>query len=86
MKTVFLSIKNPYFVEGNNILKKELNITKLSEVTEKLKSLGYDGLIMESGFYAKGGPFKLILAFYPNQIKSVENNGSWDMNDDNIYK
>jgi hypothetical protein len=24
-------------------------------------------------------------AFYPNQIKSVDNDGTWDMDDDNIY-
>jgi hypothetical protein len=50
-----------------------------------LKKLGYDGLIVERGFYAYGGPHKMFIAFYPNQIKSVYNNGSWNTSDNNIY-
>ncbi len=85
IKSVYLSIKNPYYIESNNELKKQLGISKLADVNETLKDLGYDGLIMERGFYAKGGPYTLYLAFYPNQIKSVKNDGSWDIDDNNIY-
>ena len=85
LKPVYLSLKNPYFTDGNNELKNELGIDKLKDVNKTLKSLGYDGLIMSRGFYAKGGPFVLYLAFYPNQIKSINNDGSWDIDDDNIY-
>lgn len=85
LKSVFLSLKNPYIVTDNNTLKKELEIEILADVNEILKSMGYDGLIMEKGFYAKGGPFRLFLAFYPNQIKSIENDGTWDVGDNNIY-
>lgn len=85
IKPVFLSLKNPYIVDGNNDLKKELGLVKLSAVNKTLKNLGYDGLIMKRGFYAKGGPFVLYLAFYPNQIKSIHNGGTWDISDNNIY-
>jgi len=85
LKPVYLSLKNPYFTDGNNELKNELSINKLSEVNKTLKELGHDGLIMKRGFYTKGGPFTLYLAFYPNQIKSINNDGSWDTNDNNIY-
>ena len=85
IKPVYLSLKNPYITEGYNEIKSELGITKLSEVNKTLKSLGYDGLIMKRGFYANGGPFGLYLAFYPNQINSVSNDGSWDVGDDNIF-
>jgi len=85
IKSVFLSLKKPYITNGHNELKSELGLTKLSDVNKTLKSLGYDGLIMKKGFYAKGGPFTLYLSFYPNQIKSVNNDGTWDIGDDNIY-
>lgn len=85
LKRVYLSLKNPYFTDGYNELKNELCIDKFKDVNETLKSLGYDGLIMKKGFYARGGPFVLYLAFYPNQIKSINNDGTWDIGDDNIY-
>jgi hypothetical protein len=85
LKSCFLSIKNPYIVNDNNALKTELKIDKFAVVNNKLKKMGYDGLIMERGFYAKGGPHKLFLAFYPHQVKSILNDGSWDINDNNIY-
>lgn len=85
LKPVFLSFKNPYFVSDYNVLKKVLDITKLSQVNEILKNMGYDSLIMEKGFFAIGGHHRLYLAFYPNQIKSINNDGSWDVNDNNIY-
>ena len=66
-------------------MKNELDITKLGDANKMLKKKGYDGLIIKRGFYAKGGPFKLYLAFYPNQIKSIRNDGTWDAGDDNIY-
>jgi len=82
---VFLSIQNPYIVNNYKELSSNLGIEKLSEVNSKLKSLGYDGLIIEKGFYSNGGPYKLFLAFYPTQIKSVENNGEWNPEKNDIY-
>lgn len=85
VKQVFLSLKNPYFSDGANELKRELGVSKLSDVNKTLKIFGYDGLIMRKGFYTMGGPHVAYIAFYPNQIKSVHNDGSWDADDDNIY-
>jgi len=85
LKSVYLSIKNPYTVYDYKTLKNEIQFVMNSEVNKKLISLGHDGLIMENGFYANGGPYKLFLAFRPNQIKSVDNDGTWDINDNNIY-
>ena len=85
LKAVFLSLQNPYLVKDINTLKNDLNVEKLGEINTKLKKLGYDGLIVERGFYAYGGPHKMFIAFYPNQIKSVYNNGSWNTSDNNIY-
>lgn len=45
------------------------------EVTNVMKKLGYDGVWYGSE----------IVAFYPNQIKSIHNDGTWDADDINIY-
>jgi hypothetical protein len=45
------------------------------EVTDVIKKLGYDGV-----FYGSE-----IVVFEPNQIKSVENDGTWDIGDGNIF-
>jgi hypothetical protein len=45
------------------------------EVTDVIMSLDYDGVMYGSE----------IVAFRPNQIKSINNDGSWDVNDDNIF-
>ena len=44
-------------------------------VTEVIKELGYDGVIYGSEY----------VVFKPNYIKSVDNDGSWDIDDNNIY-
>lgn len=85
LKSVYLSIQNPYISESINSLKESLGVTNLGEVNETLKSKGYDGLIVIRGFYAYGGPHKKIIAFYPNQIKSAtENNGDFSKLDNRI--
>jgi len=71
LKSVYLSIKNPYIIDNYKKLKEELNIEKLSEAKDKITNLGYDGIIMKNGFYSNGGPYKLFLVFEPNQIKSI---------------
>lgn len=54
-------------------------ITKLGEVskdvTDVIKQLGYDGVIYGSEY----------VVFHPNCIKSIDNDGSWDIDDTNIY-
>jgi glycerophosphoryl diester phosphodiesterase len=54
-------------------------ITKLGDlskyVTEVIKKLGYDGVIYGSEY----------VVFYPNYIKSVDNDGSWDIDDEDIF-
>lgn len=82
---VYACLKNPYYATNNKELLAKLGLTKLAEVNKKLSELNYDSLIVESGFYAQGGPFKLFLVFSPNQVKSVNNDGSFDANDSNIY-
>lgn len=46
-------------------------------IRQKFIDLGYDGLIDNT--------YNQYAVFFPNQIKSVENDGSFDIDDDNIY-
>lgn len=79
LKEVYLSINNPYTSEGNAELKRSLGVENLGNVAEKVQNYGNDGIILERGFYAQGGPHKLFLAFSPSQIKSaIGNNGKFD--------
>lgn len=78
----YLSLKNPYYVEDNeqfvkDILKRIGQFMGAQKRRNELIKDGYDGII-----YLK---IKNFVAFYPEQIKSVDNDGSWDINDDNIY-
>lgn len=53
-----------------------------------LKSAGYDGIFILKTEYDKkyaGGINDQYIAFNSNQIKSVNNDGTWNTNDDNIY-
>lgn len=45
--------------------------------TSLLQDIGYDGVIVNNG--------EEYIAFEPNQIKSVDNRGTFDPNNDNIY-
>lgn len=97
----YLNIKKPFIMNNENLkLADKYSETNNSEVYENdvesyckysigyraddntlfknnIIKDGYDGLIIEE--------FGIYIAFYPNQIKSVDNDGSFDINDDNIY-
>jgi hypothetical protein len=46
-------------------------------LSDSVSDKGYDGIIH--------GTTHEIVAFYPNQIKSIHNDGTWDWGDNNIY-
>lgn len=68
-KELYVSAKNPC---GWN----EYNKYGLGQ----LKEMGYDGCILNSN----DGTFTGFV-FNPNQIKSIDNDGTWDVGDKNIY-
>lgn len=94
---VYLSLQNPLSVnspleyrsvvtnemkrqcDGKNAYQRD-SITKKSN-TELLKEMGYDGVVQ----WFKGVKMIEIVAFEPNQIKSVNNNGDFSHHSDNIY-
>ena len=72
LKSVYLSIKNPAPQEV-------IDRNTLDQVIAQ----GYDGHIFEDVLSEKDD--KIIRVFDPNQIKSVENRGSFSPESDNIY-
>lgn len=92
----YLSIKNPLIVSGNvsKILPEFKPVTpthgdigKMNSdaLRKRLISAGYDGVIQ---YEPSDGGLKLgqIVAFYPTQIKSARNVGTWNPNNPDILK
>lgn len=68
-KELFVSMKNPCGWE-------EYNKYGLEEIKQK----GFDGAVLKN----KNGTY-IGFVFLPNQIKSVDNDDTWDIGDNNIY-
>lgn len=85
LKKVYLSIKKPYMADNYNELKKDFKDASYSQISKEIKRKGYDGIFVKKGFYSNGGPHKLFLAFYPNQIKSVHAK-EFNIESDSIHK
>ena len=75
--SAYLSIQNPFI--GKNITDKSI---------EKYKAMGYDGIINVMTKHKRlGVPIKReYIVFNPNQIKSINNNGEWNPNSNNIFE
>lgn len=81
LKSVYLKIENPLWF--NRDMPKELEKAVYFRNKELLKD--YDGIIV--GFPENGMDFvSEIIVFEPNQIKSIDNNGDWNPNSNNIYE
>lgn len=83
----YIRLINPYIVNSPNMTHEErlkrtrIFRNKTDSRTELIKQ-GYDGILYEE--YDEHGQYIEVVAFYPNQIKSVNNNGNWSLNSDNI--
>lgn len=85
------------FYGGYEKQKIKLHFANLSEgrkreviksIVDKLKTQGYDGIIIKNTRVDSLNPDEGInqyVVFEPNQIKSVDNRGSFSRTDDNIY-
>lgn len=78
---VYLNIRNPYYATSEDVERlSELNSREASkEFREQLEEEGYDGV------YYNGDLRQEAVVFYPNQIKSAENNnGDFSADNDDI--
>lgn len=86
MKRLFDAVNEEYR-DGDTISKitnkNEEQTYKSSEITETLKSMGYDGVIF--GYNMNPSRGIEYVAFEPNQIKSVDNRGAYSKTSPNIY-
>lgn len=91
---VYLSIKNPLVIDANhkkwNDIETEYG-TSTIEVVANVDKNKYDGIIfinikdswIDDADYQDSDT--IYVTFKPNQIKSVDNDGTWDSDDNNIY-
>lgn len=83
---VFLKILNPFYIfDFNNqpydMLGQTLVFIEVSKsYCDDLKSKGYDGIIIKSNHYDQ------YVTFQPHQIKSVNNNGNYNSESNNIFE
>jgi hypothetical protein len=87
----FLSIQNPLIINNKNDIPKitvpDETIDDMYKSSDNYSEMfrtflinnGYDGVIDNLS------QIKQFVALYPNQIKSIKNNGDWSLNNDNIY-
>ena len=99
-KDVFLSLKNPKTFETQDDFRAFLrdNFKETPETLNApasyandsravLESQGFDGVVIKRPmFNGKNSKEEWAIAFEPTQIKSVNNRGTFDPNDPNIFK
>jgi predicted transcriptional regulator len=82
---VYLKIENPFIIfdfnnQPQDMLGQKLIFIDVSkEYCEDLKKKGYDGIIIKSNHYDQ------YIVFDPKQIKSIENNGDYKIETNNIF-
>lgn len=91
---VYLKIENPLVIDGKEQKWDEIETpygTSTGEVLGNVDKNKYDGVIfinikdswIDDVDYQD--PSTIYATFKPNQIKSIHNDGTWDINDKNIY-
>lgn len=68
-------IENPKTFE-DNIKNEKIFVSSHTKANKIMMEKGYDGIILYDEY----------IVFNPNQIKSVDNNGNWSENSNNIYE
>ena len=85
MMDVYLSIQNPFVFDykGNRNRYVDGKYVAYSEIVAKAKAAGHDGVILKNT-YDGGGLDTIYVVFEPTQIKSIENDGTFNKLDPNI--
>lgn len=99
---VYLKMENPFLVNDYNTVKEiadyidvwegnfnfdennkvvQFSQSQLDQITSHIKEKGHDGIIVKLG-----DQWTEYVVFEPSQIKSVNNEGTFDTDDSNIYK
>ena len=85
MMDVYLSIQNPFVFDykGNRNRYVDGKYVAYSEIVAKAKAAGHDGVILKNT-YDGVGLDTIYVVFEPTQIKSIENDGTFNKLDPNI--
>ena len=90
----YLNIKNPLIIDGQGKKWDDIKTiygTSTRDVVANIDSSKYDGIIFNNikDSWIDDEDYQdtstVYVTFSSNQIKSIENNGTWNINDDNIY-
>lgn len=88
---VYLQMKKPFDIDADiNTISKQLDIPVAelenltpADVIDVLKQKGFDGIVAKN-YWGEGSDYYTV--FEPTQIKSVNNQGTFDPTNPNIYK
>ena len=88
---VYLQMKKPFDIDADiNTISKQLDIPVAelenltpADVNNVLKQKGFDGIVAKN-YWGEGSDYYTV--FEPTQIKSVNNQGTFDPTNPNIYK
>ncbi len=81
---IYMNFRNPLVVNADN----KFYFQVYNEYFQEARSKGYDGIIVKNVIDNPRGEQRAIdvfIVFNSNQIKSVYNRGTFDLNNDNIY-
>ncbi len=81
--SAYLSLQNPYIVDyavSYDVRNYRNRVFRTDRVRERLIKAGYDGVLITEEDYVEA------VAFYPTQIKAVDNAGTFDPQDPNIRR
>ena len=85
-----IPINQNFYGDLRDIVKLKNPEQSYENYINKLKSEGYDGIIIKDteydSTYTNGKNNTQIIAFEPNQIKSIKNDNRWDGSSQNIYE
>ena len=74
-----------HYIKYSEIIEDEINTSYNNKIPGYLfYSYMTNDILMENGYDGIKHGFVYVV-FEPNQIKSVDNDGTYDINDDNIY-
>lgn len=84
---LYSKIENPY-VMGTEEARKFKTKSESQSFTNKLKEAGYDGILVEIDELVREreGELEEVIAFEPNQIKSIDNRGTFSGSEDIYYQ
>jgi hypothetical protein len=86
---VYLSIKNPLVIDAKGEDWSEIPFNggtiQIDDLAATARKKGYDGLIVQD-VWDQAGDGDQYVAFKPTQIKSVFNQGTWNLNNPDIMK